>query len=70
MRIKKKDAGIAASTNFTVPNNVPVITGRYAEAIDYIHSAIEALGEDAKNGDVIAKDSIVNLSVVLFDLKS
>ena len=43
----------------------------YAEAIDYIKSAIAALGESARTkGDAIAKEAIANLSVVLLDLKS
>lgn len=41
----------------------------HSEAISYIKSAIEVLGESAKNGDVLAKESIANLSVVLFELK-
>lgn len=37
------------------------------EAIEYIHSAISALSNVAKE-DKISKDSIANLSVVLLDL--
>ena len=40
-----------------------------SEAISYIKSAIEVLGDSAKSGDILAKESIANLSVVLFDLK-
>ena len=38
------------------------------EAQKYIKSAIECLGKDAKD-DVIARESIANLSVVLLDLQ-
>lgn len=41
----------------------------YSEAVDHIQSAIQALSETAKNGDVIAKESIANLGVVMLDLK-
>ena len=40
----------------------------YEEAIDCIMCAINSLGAVAKE-DEIARDSIANLSVVLFDLK-
>lgn len=41
---------------------------KYSEAKEYIQSAISALGEDAQKSDVLAKESIANLSVVLMDL--
>lgn len=41
---------------------------KYQCAIDFISNAIESLAEIAKD-DPIAKDSIANLGVVLFDLK-
>lgn len=41
----------------------------YESSINYIRSAIEELGKIAKD-DPIARESIANLSVVLFDLKS
>ena len=40
----------------------------YEKAIDRIYEAIDSLGELAKS-DPIARESIANLSVVLFDLK-
>lgn len=40
----------------------------YDETLKYIKSAIDSLGKVAKD-DVIARESIANLSVVLFDLK-
>lgn len=45
-----------------------VVTCKYQCAIDLISAAIESLAEVAK-GDEVAKDSIANLGVVLFDLK-
>lgn len=41
----------------------------YQSAVDHIFAAIEDLGTVAKD-DVLARESIANLSVVLFDLKS
>ena len=43
-------------------------TSCYSDAVMYIRNAINALSACAKN-DEVAKDSIANLSVVLFDLK-
>lgn len=40
----------------------------YTQAIDHIRSAIEVLGPIARD-DSVARESIANLSVVLFDLK-
>ena len=40
----------------------------YSQAIDHIRSAIEVLGSIARD-DSVARESIANLSVVLFDLK-
>ncbi len=48
----------------------PVVeTCQYQNAIDSIMCAIECLGAVATN-DPIARESIANLSVVLFDLKT
>ena len=58
MRIKKTTS-VKAAQAVTKPD--------YSEAQKHIKCAIEALGKDAKQ-DVLAKDSIANLSVVLFDL--
>ena len=41
----------------------------YSDAIAAIRSAIEALGDVAKSGDTLARESIANLSVILFDLQ-
>lgn len=41
---------------------------KYDEAVKHIKSAMESLHELAKT-DEIAKDAIVDLSVVLFDLR-
>lgn len=39
-------------------------------ALSYIRKAIECLGEEVKASDsIVAKESIANLSVVLFDLQ-
>ena len=46
-----------------------VDTCPYCSAIEHIHAAIEDLGQYART-DELARESIANLSVVLFDLKS
>ena len=58
MRIKKSKSGQA---------NTQVTSANYSEARKHIKCAIDALGKDAKD-NVVAKESIANLSVVLFDL--
>lgn len=67
MRIKKVNAATAALEPNTI-NADTVASADYSEAIGYIHSAISALSTSAKN-DPLAKESIANLSVILFDLK-
>lgn len=67
MRIKKVNAASAALQTDTV-NADTSTSADYSEAIGYIHSAISALSTAAKN-DPLAKESIANLSVILFDLK-
>lgn len=59
MQIKKskKIAKVSASRN------------RYTEAQRHIKAAIDILATEAKD-NVVAKDSIANLSVVLFDIKA
>lgn len=41
----------------------------YEEAAEYIQCAISVLGKAARRSDVLASESIANLSVVLMDLK-
>lgn len=43
-------------------------SGKYDECIQFIRSAIDCLGVNAKNDDK-AKEAIANLSVILFDLQ-
>lgn len=59
MKIKKTTAVNASKQTTSVTN--------YSEAKKHIKCAIDALGKDAKD-DVLAKESIANLSVVLLDL--
>lgn len=61
MTISKNKKPVKASTD------KPAVD--YSEAIDFIKSAIDALGDLAETGDALAKESIANLSVVLLDLK-
>lgn len=62
LKIMKSKPAVTAATE-------PKDTNKYAEATNYIESAIQALSKDAKAGDSLAKESIANLSVVLLDLK-
>lgn len=67
MKIAKKavNASVDANTTVTATENV---SGKYDECIDYIRSAISSLGPAAKD-DVMAREAIANLSVILFDLQ-
>lgn len=67
MKIQKR--AVKANTEL-LEELVPTIEEcPYQCAIDNILSAIECLGEIAKE-DELARESIANLSVVLFDLKN
>lgn len=63
MKIMKSKSTVKSATDATVSKS------NYAEAINNIQSAIQALSKAAQDGDTLAKESIANLSVVLFDLK-
>lgn len=63
MKISKKDK-ITSSSSSQAANSFD----KYSEAVDYIRSAMASLNELAKT-DEIAKDAIVNLGVVMFDLR-
>lgn len=63
MKIMKSKSTVKSATDATVSKST------YAEAINNIQSAIQALSKAAQDGDTLAKESIANLSVVLFDLK-
>lgn len=64
MKIKKR-AAVKASEMIAVD---PITTCPYEKAVNCIMNAIVELGEVAKE-DCLARESIANLSVVLFDLK-
>lgn len=65
MKIQKRTIKSCEDTSC----EVPVVTCSYPDAIDSIMNAIESLGAVAAD-DPIARESIANLSVVLFDLKN
>jgi hypothetical protein len=44
-------------------------TDNKEEACKYIKSAIDVLGDSARNGNAEARNAIANLSVILFELK-
>lgn len=67
MKIQRKSA-VKSCEEVAVEAMIPE-TCPYTTAIEYIRCAIEDLGAVAST-DAIARESIANLSVVLFDLKS
>ena len=67
MKVTKKTKGAAPVVAGTEKSVVAAKTGR-DEAVEYIMSAIQALG--ACTNDKIAKESIANLSVVALDLRA
>ena len=68
MRITKN--GKAVKSNAERPASKRVIANTdKQEAVEYIRSAISALGNSAIKGDTQSKEAIANLSVILFDLK-
>lgn len=64
MKISKKSIKACENTDIILDNP----TNPYEDACAHILSAIDCLGTVAENDDK-AKDSIANLSVILFDLK-
>ena len=71
MKITKKSVVNSSTTDVEVvkPEEETVqLDSNREEAIGYIQSAISALSVTAKT-DIVAKESIANLSVVLLDLK-
>jgi len=61
---------ISRKSNVKGSQNVDSVTAATKqEATEFIMSAINALGTAAKT-DIVAKESIANLSVVLLDLQS
>ena len=63
MKIMKSKSTVNSATDTTISKSA------YAEAINNIQSAIQSLSKAAQDGDALAKESIANLSVVMFDLK-
>lgn len=61
MKISKNCKSVTAKGSIT--SNT-----KYEEGVQYIRSAIDALGSVAKD-DVVAKEAIANLGVVLLDLQ-
>lgn len=60
MRITKQTKNVKAATTTTSTN--------YDQAIEHIKCAIGLLGSEAKT-NVVARESIANLGVVMFDIK-
>lgn len=64
MKITKKSS---VDSGTSIPVKPEVTEMDYAEACDKIKCAIDILGKSAKS-DVLARESIANLGVVLLDL--
>lgn len=58
MKISKKSEQVNISSN-----------SKYKKSVDCIYAAIQSLGEVAKE-DIVAREAIADLSVVMLDLKS
>lgn len=69
MSIKIKKTKKSSVTANKQAHNQKVSGNQYADARESITAAIYALGDTAKSGDVKARESIANLSVILFDLQ-
>lgn len=65
MKISKKPISVKAATAEKASS---IQSASKEEAISHIYAAINCLGKEAKT-DIVAKESIANLSVVLLDLK-
>lgn len=70
MKISKQTKTMSATntSNISVNPTTSVTDNKYADGVKYIKMAIDSLAACGKD-DKIAKDSIANLSVVLFDLQ-
>lgn len=68
MKIKKESNQTSSNTQTTSKSSVNA-NDNYAEAAEYIKCAISVLGKSALKSDILARESIVNLSVILMDLK-
>lgn len=61
MKISKKSA--------TATKDVVTCASKYKDSVNKIYAAIQSLGEFAKD-DILAREAIADLSVVMLDLKS
>lgn len=68
MKIKKESNQTSRKAQ-TLSKSVINANDNYAEASEYIKCAISILGKSAQKSDILAQESIVNLSVILMDLK-
>lgn len=70
MKISRKGV-VNSATNTSNIGAKPVVTDvekKYDEPVEHIKAAIDILGKSAKT-DILAKEAIANLSVVLLELK-
>lgn len=66
MKIARK-VTVVSNTATTQSTSISA-KSNYEQAMKHIKSAIDCLGKEAKSS-VVAKESIANLGVVLFDIK-
>lgn len=64
-RVKASTVEVKAAEELQPEVKLPC---KYDSAIELVKGAIDALGPIAKD-DIVAKESIINLSVILMDLK-
>lgn len=65
-KINKENKPVSTST---VTSATKCADSRYQDPVDKIYAAIQSLGKMA-NDDVLAREAIADLSVVMLDLKS
>lgn len=68
MKIKKQANQKIISSKRPAKKSIYAAKNR-EEAINYIKCAINALGQEALDGDSTVREAIANLGVVMFDLK-
>lgn len=68
MKISKKKQS-ATKSSVIASTQIAPASNNYSEAEQYIQSAMAVLSESAKS-DPVAKNAIVDLSVVLFSLRA
>ena len=69
MKISKVTKDTQPVKGSTVTSATKCANSRYQDPVNKIYAAIQSLGQIAKD-DVLAREAIADLSVVMLDLKS